>query len=212
VAQNLAKAIGPEEARKKVDAVVTVRMEVKSAALRGDVAFLNSEPDHRSDKNFTIFISKEALARFRKAMVEDPAERYRGKTIVVKGKVVLYHERPEIAVAGPAEIAVEEGDAKAEMAQLEGEWSIVSGEADGAALPEATVMTGKRVAKDGETTIQMNGRLYFRAKVHIDPSRKPRTIDYEMIEGPTKGKTHLGIYERDGDTLRFREDGVRPNL
>jgi uncharacterized protein (TIGR03067 family) len=202
-AQEPAKPIGPDEARKKVDADVTVRMVVKSSALRGEVAFLNSEEDHRSDKNFTIFIGKDVLPRFRDAKVDDPAENYRGKTIVVKGKVVLYRERPEIAVSGPAEIVVEAPDPKAEMALLEGEWAMVSGEADGAAMPEATVKTGKRVAKDGETSIHLGGRPYFRAKFHIDPSRKPKTIDYDMIEGPTKGKTHLGIYDLDGDTLRF---------
>jgi uncharacterized protein (TIGR03067 family) len=94
-------------------------------------------------------------------------------------------------------------DAKKEMAQLEGEWSMVAGEADGMAMPKAMVSTGKRVAKDGETTISMAGRLYFKAKFSIDPTKKPKTIDYEMTEGPTKGKTHLGNYELEGDTLKF---------
>jgi uncharacterized protein (TIGR03067 family) len=59
-------------------------------------------------------------------------------------------------------------DAKKEMAQLEGEWSMVSGEANGAAMPEATVKSGKRVAKDGETTISFGGQVYFKAKFSID--------------------------------------------
>jgi uncharacterized protein (TIGR03067 family) len=93
--------------------------------------------------------------------------------------------------------------ARKEMAQLEGEWSMVSGEANGAAMPEATVKTGKRLAKDGETTISLGGRVYFKAKFNIDPTKKPKAIDYTMTEGPTKGKTHLGIYDLDGDTLKF---------
>jgi uncharacterized protein (TIGR03067 family) len=92
---------------------------------------------------------------------------------------------------------------KKEMALLEGEWSMVSGAANGVALPEATVRSGKRVAKDGETSITFGGQVYFKAKFRIDPARKPRTIDYTMTEGPTRGKTHLGIYELDGDTVRF---------
>jgi uncharacterized protein (TIGR03067 family) len=92
---------------------------------------------------------------------------------------------------------------KKEMAQLEGEWSMVSGEAHGTAMPEATAKTGKRVAKDGETTITFGGQLYFKAKFRIDPSKKPKAIDYTMTEGPTQGKTHLGIYELDGDTVKF---------
>jgi uncharacterized protein (TIGR03067 family) len=90
-----------------------------------------------------------------------------------------------------------------EMAALEGNWSMVSGEANGVAMPEATVKSGKRAAKDGETTITMGGRVYFKAKFTVDPSKKPKAIDYTMTEGPTKGKTHLGIYEVDEDTVKF---------
>src|SRR5262245_38374045 len=94
-------------------------------------------------------------------------------------------------------------DIKKEMAQLEGDWSMVSGEANGMAMPEANVKSGKRVAKAGETTITFGGQLYFKAKFSIDPGKKPKAIDYMMTEGPTKGKTHLGIYEFDGDTVKF---------
>lgn len=90
-----------------------------------------------------------------------------------------------------------------EMTQLEGEWSMVSGEADGFPMPAESVRGGKRAAKDGVTTITMGGQLYFKAKFTIDPAKKPKTIDYAMTEGPTKGQTHLGIYELDGDTVKF---------
>jgi uncharacterized protein (TIGR03067 family) len=92
---------------------------------------------------------------------------------------------------------------KKEMALLEGEWSMLSGEANGQSMPKETVNTGKRVLKDGETTITISGQVYFKAKVVIDPTKKPKAIDYTMTEGPTKGKTHLGIYELDGDTVKF---------
>ena len=48
----------------------------------------------------------------------------------------------------------------------------------------------------------MNGRVFFKAKIAIDPSQKPKTIDYEMTEGFTKGKKQLGIYELEGDTFK----------
>jgi uncharacterized protein (TIGR03067 family) len=99
--------------------------------------------------------------------------------------------------------AAAEDVVKKEMAQLEGEWSMQSGEADGMSMPKEMVSTGKRVAKDGVTTITIGGELYFKAKFTIDPAKKPKAIDYAMTEGPTKGKTHLGIYELDGDTLKF---------
>jgi uncharacterized protein (TIGR03067 family) len=93
--------------------------------------------------------------------------------------------------------------AKKEMSQLEGQWSMVSGEANGLSMPKETVQTGKRTAKDGETTIMIGGQTYFKAKYTIDATKTPRAIDYMMTEGPTKGKTHLGIYELDGDSVKF---------
>jgi uncharacterized protein (TIGR03067 family) len=92
---------------------------------------------------------------------------------------------------------------KKEMAQLEGQWSMLSGEANGVAMPKDTVKSGKRVAKDGETSVTFGEQVYFKAKFSIDPTKKPKAIDYMMTEGPTKGKTHLGIYELEGDTVKF---------
>lgn len=92
---------------------------------------------------------------------------------------------------------------KKEMMLLDGEWSMVSGEANGLSMPKETVKSGKRVAKNGETTIIIGGQVYFTAKFNIDPTKNPKTIDYMMTEGPTKGKTHLGIYEIDGDQVKF---------
>jgi len=99
-------------------------------------------------------------------------------------------------------LAAEDG-AKKEMAKLDGEWSMISGQASGQSLPAEAVKTGKRICKDGETTITISGKVYFKAKVIIDQTKKPKAIDYEMTEGPTKGKSHLGIYELDGDTVKF---------
>ena len=92
---------------------------------------------------------------------------------------------------------------KKDRAHLQGEWSMVSGSADGSAMPEAMRTTATRVCKDDETTVTIGGQLFMKAKFTIEPSRKPKTIDYQMIDGPTKGKKQLGIYEIEGDTVRF---------
>jgi uncharacterized protein (TIGR03067 family) len=63
---------------------------------------------------------------------------------------------------------------KKEMTQLEGEWSMVSGEANGQAMPKEMVKSGKRVAKDAKTTITMGGRVYFKANFTTTRLRNPR--------------------------------------
>jgi DNA/RNA endonuclease YhcR with UshA esterase domain len=102
------KPLGPVEAAKKINEEVTVQLEVKSANLRGLVCFLNSEEEFKNANNLTIFIDKDALAKFKEAKIDDPAKHFKGKTVQVKGKVTLYHDRPEIKIPGPDVIRIAE--------------------------------------------------------------------------------------------------------
>ena len=76
------KALTPAEAAKKVNEKVTVEMEVKSTGGMG-AFYLNSEKDFRDAKNFTIYIPKEAAAKFVKAKIDKPAEHFKDKKIQV---------------------------------------------------------------------------------------------------------------------------------
>jgi uncharacterized protein (TIGR03067 family) len=105
-------------------------------------------------------------------------------------------------VTFPSLRAADDEAAKKEIAKLQGEWSMVSGSADGQAMPAEMLKQMKRVCKGDETTTTMGGQLFMKAKFAIDPSKKPKTIDYQMTDGFTKGKTQLGIYEVDGDTFK----------
>jgi DNA/RNA endonuclease YhcR with UshA esterase domain len=100
--------ISPAEAATKIDKEVTVQMEVKSATLRDGTCYLNSEEDFKDDKNFTLYLDRDALDKFGKARIEDPAAHFRGKTIRVTGRVTLYRNRPQIKVTGPNMIQVVE--------------------------------------------------------------------------------------------------------
>ena len=93
--------------------------------------------------------------------------------------------------------------AKKDQAQLQGAWTMVSGSADGSPVPDAMLSDCKRVCKEGETTVTLGGQLFLKAKFTLDPSKKPKTIDYDVIDGPTKGKKQLGIYELEADTVKF---------
>src|SRR5205823_15047290 len=70
------------------------------------------------------------------------------------------------------------------------------------AMPEALVKSARRVCRGGETTVTLSGQLFMRAKITVDPSKKPKAIDYVLTGGPDKGKTQLGIYEIEDDTLK----------
>ena len=102
-----------------------------------------------------------------------------------------------------AAAAAEESDAvKKDLAAMEGRWSMVSGSADGQPMPDPMRQQMKRVCKGDETTTMMGDRVFLKARIKIDPTKKPKTIEYEMTDGFTKGKKQLGIYEVEGDTFK----------
>jgi uncharacterized protein (TIGR03067 family) len=92
---------------------------------------------------------------------------------------------------------------KKDLAKFEGEWLMTSGERDGQAIPEEYLKKGRRAFKDGEVTVTLGDMLLMKARVTLDPGKTPRTIDYDVTDGFFKGKKQLGIYEIDGDTVKF---------
>lgn len=99
------KPLTPAEAAKKVDEKVSVEFEVKSTGGKNN-RYLNSKEDYKDADNFTVFIPKEALDKFKEAKIDDPTAYYKGKTIRVAGTVVRYDDKPQIRVEDPALITV----------------------------------------------------------------------------------------------------------
>jgi uncharacterized protein (TIGR03067 family) len=92
---------------------------------------------------------------------------------------------------------------RSDLERLQGEWTMVSGEIQGEAMPDEIRTTARRVAKENETTVTVSGQLFMKARFTLDPTKKPKSIDYEMTGGPTEGKKQLGIYEIDGEAVKF---------
>jgi uncharacterized protein (TIGR03067 family) len=98
--------------------------------------------------------------------------------------------------------AADDDAVKKDLAQLQGEWTMVSGSADGQPMPDDMLKQMKRVCKGEEITVTMGDRVFLKAKITIDASKKPKTIDYDMTDGFSKGKKQFGIYELNGDTFK----------
>jgi uncharacterized protein (TIGR03067 family) len=93
--------------------------------------------------------------------------------------------------------------AKKDKAQLQGEWTLISGERDGQAFTADFTRGSKRVAKGDETTVMLQGQLFMKAKFSLEPTKSPKWIDYSITGGPYAGKSQLGIYELEGDKATF---------
>jgi uncharacterized protein (TIGR03067 family) len=107
------------------------------------------------------------------------------------------------ALTVPTTWAQDNEAATKDKAQLQGEWSMVSGERDGQAFPADFMQHSKRVAKGDEITVTIQGQLFMKAKFSLDPAKTPRAIDYSVTGGSYAGKAQLGIYQLDGDTVKF---------
>ena len=93
-----------------------------------------------------------------------------------------------------------EGDVK-----LDGKWVIISVERDGKA--DDTLKGAVREHKGEKYTMTLKEGKSFEGSMKVDATAK--SIDLIPGDGKYKGKTLLGIYELDGDTLKicFAEPG-----
>ena len=94
--------------------------------------------------------------------------------------------------------------ARKDRAALQGEWEIVSASRDGQAAPAQAIRNSRRSAHGDTTIVMVGGQMVLRATFRLDPSKKPKTIDYRVLGGnPPAGSLQLGIYDFMGDMLRF---------
>lgn len=91
--------------------------------------------------------------------------------------------------------------------KLDGKWVVVSVERDGKA--DEGLKGAVRVNAGEKYTLTPKDGKAISGAFKVDPSKKPKTMDMLPSEGRYKGKTLLGIYELDGDTLKicFAEPG-----
>jgi len=95
-------------------------------------------------------------------------------------------------------------DAKKDQDGLQGSWEVVELVMDGKPAPEATRKEIKIVFKGEKMTLtgpEGIGKREFSFK--LDPSKKPKSIDFNPLEGQFKGKTSPAIYELKRDELKL---------
>jgi uncharacterized protein (TIGR03067 family) len=101
-------------------------------------------------------------------------------------------------------LAGRSGDGKDDDSN-QGTWVPTKAELAGMALPDEIIKTIKLEVKDDKYTVTV-GKQVDKGTVKLNKTAKPKEIDITGTEGPNKGKTILGIYERDGDTFRVCYD------
>jgi len=106
-----------------------------------------------------------------------------------------------LLVAGDAP----EDAVKKEREKLKGEWQITSFERNGekpfGEEPQTDIKT--TFAADGKLKVDVNGETNVEATTTIDPTKKPKTIDFVFTRGELDGQKSLGIYELTDDTFKY---------
>ncbi len=89
-----------------------------------------------------------------------------------------------------------------DLETLQGTWTFVALEVDGAKIPEA-MLNGSNITIKGDAFKSLSGGITYEGTIKIDASKTPKTLDLIFTAGPEKGKTNPGIYEVGGDNLKI---------
>jgi uncharacterized protein (TIGR03067 family) len=90
-----------------------------------------------------------------------------------------------------------------ELQAFTGTWKLISREVNGKKAREQDIK-GLLMSHNGtdKFSVRHADKMIAEATFKFDPTKKPRTIDMTFTEGENQGKTVLGIYEIEGDTIR----------
>ena len=104
------------------------------------------------------------------------------------------------AVLNESEVDLPGIELKGEPApELEGDWQMIACVADGMAVPESMVQTGRRVSRNQESSTYFGDHRIMKARYAVNKGSVPHTIDYVL----SSGKLQYGIWKFEGENLHI---------
>ncbi len=93
---------------------------------------------------------------------------------------------------------------KQDRRQIAGSWQIVALQVDGNKSMEEDVRKLTVVnAADGRWSLRSEGEEVSKGTSTLDPTKKPKTIDFTPTDGGGNGEKYLGIYELGENTRKL---------
>lgn len=93
-------------------------------------------------------------------------------------------------------------ESKSDASKFEGTWTFTSWEHAGRVLPDEARDTARWSVDGDKYNFEIQGVKEV-GTIKLDSSKKPATIDLNISEGTDKGKSQLGIYKIEKDTITF---------
>lgn len=96
-------------------------------------------------------------------------------------------------------------DAKDDLKAMQGTWELTYLERDG---KEVKLQVSTKAINTGDKFVVKRGdEVVAAGSFKFDATKKPKASETTYTEGPDKGKTFKGIYQIDGDTMKFCRAG-----
>jgi uncharacterized protein (TIGR03067 family) len=111
-----------------------------------------------------------------------------------------------LGIAAFVVAADKEDKAKEDKQKLQGTWKLISFEIAGKGDDDTKDENRELVIDGDKITIKSEGKEVGQESFTLDPTKKPKAIDFLTLTGEEKDKKRLGIYELDGDNLKFCVD------
>ena len=92
--------------------------------------------------------------------------------------------------------SVKDDAIKQDRKRIQGTWRVVALEINGNKSKQEDIKKLTVVNRaDGQWSLRSEDKVISGGTSQLDPTKKPKTIDFTPSEGDTKGKLHHGIYE-----------------
>jgi len=136
----------------------------------------------------------------RPARFESPEGSGVAVEMFVRGAAATKKKAAAAVVAPAAAPVTPDGGAATEF---EGEWPMVSGVMNGAAMDGSLVKWCKRVTRGNVAMVMAGPQTMMKVEFTLDASQSPKAIDYLNLTGGNKGKRQLGIYKVEGEVATY---------
>jgi uncharacterized protein (TIGR03067 family) len=87
--------------------------------------------------------------------------------------------------------------------RMQGTWRVVSLTEKGKAVPAAETEVLEFVIEKNTFTAFEKGKMVVKYEIKLDPTKKPKQIDFTYLVGDDKGKTEPGIYQFEKGQIKF---------
>ena len=92
---------------------------------------------------------------------------------------------------------------KTDVDKFQGTWAFVTWEQNGMPLRPADLKMLQMVVDRDRYELKRNDEINEAGTIKVDSTKSPKQIELKITKGDDAGKTQLGVYELDGDTLKF---------